>query len=66
MATRPMKFALDASTKVSFYGERFLHGVVNHQFSGATNSAFSLVARARQFSSFIVLVGRIASVPDRC
>jgi len=47
---------------VSFFGDRFVLGVVNHQFSGQSNSAFSLVARARQFSSFIILVGRIASV----
>eukprot|EP01128_Nolandella_sp_AFSM9_P006116 TRINITY_DN3077_c0_g1_i1.p1 TRINITY_DN3077_c0_g1~~TRINITY_DN3077_c0_g1_i1.p1 ORF type:complete len:991 (+),score=265.41 TRINITY_DN3077_c0_g1_i1:35-2974(+) len=60
-ATRPMQFSLDASTKVSFYGERYLHGWVNHQFSGQTGSSIQLVARARQFSSFILMVGTIAS-----
>lgn len=60
-ATRPMSFALDASTRVSFLGERYLHAWVGHQFSGRTDLALSLVARARQFSSFLLLVGRIAS-----
>ena len=31
------------------------------QFSGQSGSSLSLVARARQFSSFIVLLGAIAS-----
>jgi hypothetical protein len=60
-AARPMSFALDASTRVSFLGDRYLHAYVAHQFSGASGLALSLVARARQFSSFILLVGRIAS-----
>ena len=60
-ATRPMTFALDASTRVSFLGERYLHAWVAHQFSGRTDLALSLVATARQFSSFLLLVGTIAS-----
>lgn len=61
-ARRPMTFALDASTRVSFLGERYLHGWIGHRFSQQAGLAASLVARARQFSSFIVLVGRIAAV----
>ncbi len=60
-AIRPMIFALDASTRVSFMGERVLHAWIAHQFSGQAGPSLSLIARARQFSSFIVLVGRIAS-----
>ena len=60
-AGRPMSFALDASTRVSFGGERYLHAWISHQFSGSSGLSLSLVARARQFSSFILLVGRIAS-----
>lgn len=60
-ARRPMSFALDASTRVSFLGDRYLHAWVSHQFSGRSELSLSLVARARQFSSFILLVGRIAS-----
>ncbi|MDO9017237.1 MAG: hypothetical protein Q8S73_08180 [Deltaproteobacteria bacterium] len=60
-ATSPMSFALDASTRVSFLGERYLHAWVAHQFSGRTDLSLSLVATARQFSSFLLLVGTIAS-----
>lgn len=63
-ARRPMSFALDASTRVSFLGDRFLHAWISHQFSGQDGVALSLVARARQFSSFILLVGRIASATE--
>ncbi|CAJ1427971.1 unnamed protein product [Effrenium voratum] len=38
-----------------------LHAWLAHQFSGETGAKLSLVSRARQFSSFIVLVGRVTS-----
>ncbi len=56
-----MTFALDASTRIAFTGERHLHAWLSHQFSGQAGPSLELLARARQFSSFIVLVGRIAS-----
>lgn len=56
----PMHFGLDASAKVSFSGEVLLHGWMGHQFSGNSGLTLSLKARARQFSSFLVLVGRIS------
>jgi hypothetical protein len=56
-----MRFPINAATNVVFGGDRFLHAWVNHQFSGASGQTWSLVARARQFSSFILLVGRIAA-----
>ena len=34
---------------------------MSHQFSGYSGQALNLVARARQFSSFILLVGSIAA-----
>eukprot|EP01127_Copromyxa_protea_P002107 TRINITY_DN1199_c0_g1_i3.p1 TRINITY_DN1199_c0_g1~~TRINITY_DN1199_c0_g1_i3.p1 ORF type:complete len:1012 (-),score=233.88 TRINITY_DN1199_c0_g1_i3:40-3075(-) len=61
-ATVPMKFALDASSYVSFYGERYVHGWVSNQFAGKSGiSSLNLVSRARQFCSYIVMVGRIVS-----
>ena len=59
-ATVPMKFAINAATNISFKGDRFLHGWVNHSFSGQTGQSLKLAARARQFSSFLVLVGKIS------
>lgn len=57
--TKPMRFPINAATNVSFFGDRYLHAYVSHQFSGYSGSSLSLVARARQFSSFILLVGTI-------
>jgi hypothetical protein len=56
-----MHFNIDAATKISFFGDRYLHAYVLHKFSGQVASQLNLVARARQFSSFILLVGKIIS-----
>ncbi len=56
----PMHFSISASAKVAFRGEVFLHGYVGHSFAGETGIRLNLNARARQFSSFLVLVGRIS------
>ena len=63
-ATRPMTFPLDAATSVKMYGERFLHGWVSQEFSNQSGFSLQLQARTRQFSSFIMLLGRIAG-PDK-
>lgn len=58
----PMTFSLDAATKVTFHGERHLHAVIAHAFGSgrhAQKSAMTLTVRARQFSSFLVLIGRL-------
>ena len=57
----PMTFPLNASTRVTFAGERHLHAWLSHQFSGQSGCELSLVARARQFSSMLVLIGRVSS-----
>ena len=51
-----MKFALNAATEVAFDGEHYVHSVVFHKFSNSSPPRLSLIARARQFSSFILLV----------
>lgn len=61
---QPMFFPINAATKVTFTGDRFLHAYVAQQFAGQTGSSLNLVARARQFSSFLLLVGRIVSAHE--
>lgn len=56
-----MTFPLNASTTISFGGQVHLHAWLDHQFSGQSSSKLSLVSRARQFSSFMVLIGRVSS-----
>jgi hypothetical protein len=59
VASTPMQFPLNAATKVTFYGDRYLHAFVLHRFSGQPAAQLHLVSRARQFSSFIMLLGTI-------
>lgn len=56
-----MQFPLSASTNISFGGDKYLHAWLAHSFSGDSGSSLKLVSRTRQFSSMIVLVGRISS-----
>ena len=56
----PMSFALNAATRVTFGGERHVHAFLAHQFDEADEPPpLRLTARARQFSSFLVLLGRL-------
>jgi len=45
--------------QVRFTGTQFLHGFIQHRFSGESMPSLQLAARARQFSSFILMVGTI-------
>eukprot|EP01060_Flectonema_neradi_P035550 TRINITY_DN657_c0_g1_i1.p1 TRINITY_DN657_c0_g1~~TRINITY_DN657_c0_g1_i1.p1 ORF type:complete len:907 (+),score=211.93 TRINITY_DN657_c0_g1_i1:55-2775(+) len=53
-----MKFALTAASNVTFGGNRFVHSLINHRFSSHVHR-HNFVASTRQFSSYIVLLGRI-------
>ena len=58
----PIAIPLDAATSVELTGDRVLSGWIRYQFSseeGPTNTR--LVARARQFSSFMLLIGKMTS-----
>jgi hypothetical protein len=55
----PMHFSISAATNIVFGGQRYLHGYVSQQFSGQPVPQLTLTARARQFSSFIVLIGTL-------
>jgi hypothetical protein len=62
---RGMGFAINAATRVSFAGERHLHAWLRFDFAGNDGTSSpgaapaTLVCRARQFSSFVVVVGRL-------
>ncbi len=53
-----MYFSLNAATNVEFNGDRYLHACVNNQFNKRKQS-FQIHARARQFSSFVLMIGTI-------
>eukprot|EP00977_Amphora_coffeiformis_P007907 scaffold1769_cov185-Amphora_coffeaeformis.AAC.6 len=57
--TAPLEIPLSAATTVPLTGEWYLHGWLMHQFGNETptNMSFNLCARARQFSSFLLVIG---------
>ena len=64
-SAHPMTFTLSAATNVTFGGQRYVHAWLRQRFQYAqydpSPSRITLKAQARQFSSFIVLIGRISS-----
>jgi hypothetical protein len=61
-STERMHFALNVSTKVEFTGERILHGWIDTAYSQmGQGTTLEIIARARQFSSYIMMLGRIAA-----
>lgn len=60
-----MTFPISAATTIAFKGSRHVHGYLSHAFQAPRTSAsrlqLRLVAAARQFSSFMVVLGRISS-----
>lgn len=55
----PISIPLNAAINIEFGGSRYLHAWVIHSFDGGEQSNTNIVARARQFSSFVLLVGNI-------
>ena len=63
-----MRLPLTASIDLHMNGTQTLHAFVSQQFSGAMPPTLNIHARARHFSSFILLLGRLPEknlfVPD--
>ena len=49
---------MSAATVLELIGQQYLHGYTNHRF-GTSHKRHQLVARARQFSSFILVIGNM-------
>lgn len=61
-AGHTMRFKLNAAVEVELEGEHYVHTAVFQQFSTSPPPAtLELIARARQFSSFVLLIGSLAS-----
>uniref|UniRef100_A0A7S2YS48 Uncharacterized protein n=1 Tax=Entomoneis paludosa TaxID=265537 RepID=A0A7S2YS48_9STRA len=55
-----MYIPLNAATSVEITGDRYLHGWIQHRFESMGNPSYNVVARARQFSSFLMVIGNMA------
>lgn len=56
-----MRMQLSSAATISFTGEHFVHAAVFHQFARQQKQDLRLVARARQLSCFVLVVGKIIS-----
>ena len=63
VAVNGVRFPLNSSVDIHMNGTQTLHAFVAHQFQGARPPSLKIEARARQFSSYILLLGRYPS-PD--
>jgi len=57
-STSSLKIPLSAATVLELTGRQLLHGYMNHRF-GTSHKGHQLVTRARQFSSFILVIGNM-------
>uniref|UniRef100_A0A7S4LZJ0 Uncharacterized protein n=1 Tax=Guillardia theta TaxID=55529 RepID=A0A7S4LZJ0_GUITH len=57
----PMRMKINSGTQVSFCGQQHLHGWISFDFAEEEQIQLKLCARARQFSSFLVLIGTVVS-----
>jgi hypothetical protein len=57
----PFKIALSATTSATLLGDRYLHAFVQNQFASDSGVSLSLTARTRQFSSYILVLGKLLS-----
>ena len=56
-----MRFSINAATTVTLRGERYLHGWMVQQFRDGRYARPALIASARQFSAFVLLLGTLTS-----
>ena len=61
VSEEPTRVPLNAATTISLTGKTNLHGWLNHRFEDRYRSSVRLNARARQFSSFVLLVGTMTN-----
>eukprot|EP01060_Flectonema_neradi_P011467 TRINITY_DN18541_c0_g1_i1.p1 TRINITY_DN18541_c0_g1~~TRINITY_DN18541_c0_g1_i1.p1 ORF type:complete len:882 (+),score=205.14 TRINITY_DN18541_c0_g1_i1:39-2684(+) len=55
----PISFELTAASRVTISGTRHIHTWLNYNFGSHTASQMFFTARARQFSSFIIIAGKL-------
>ena len=56
-----MYIPVDAATKVEIQGDRYLHGWIQYQWEYPKDANYQIVARANQFSAYIVLMGTMGA-----
>jgi hypothetical protein len=60
-----MTIPIDATTKIKIVGDKYVHTYLQHKYKTSNKNnmpQLNLIARARQFSSFMLLLGKISSI----
>lgn len=57
-----MKLQLNPSTTVRFSSDLYVHGWLDHRFSDMKTEPLEMMVEARQFSSFVLMIGRTPDV----
>eukprot|EP01094_Clydonella_sp_ATCC50884_P013701 TRINITY_DN2397_c0_g2_i1.p1 TRINITY_DN2397_c0_g2~~TRINITY_DN2397_c0_g2_i1.p1 ORF type:complete len:1085 (-),score=448.58 TRINITY_DN2397_c0_g2_i1:334-3534(-) len=60
-APRPIRMEVEGGVVLRCSGPQYVHAMVGHRFSQQAEPRFELSARARPFSSFVLLVGRVTA-----
>uniref|UniRef100_A0A7S3K0K0 Uncharacterized protein n=1 Tax=Aureoumbra lagunensis TaxID=44058 RepID=A0A7S3K0K0_9STRA len=60
----PVRVALGGADSIAFDGPRYAHAYRAQTFSGATPKPLELVANARHFSGFVLLVGKVVAADE--
>lgn len=55
----PMNFSIHAACSITFNGPKYIHAWIDQTFSNSKSTSIQLTARARQFSSFILVFGNL-------
>ena len=53
----PMSIPIDSATTVELEGDVYLHGYMSHVWNGNDSQQQEIIARAQQFSSFLLVIG---------
>jgi len=61
-SSNSIKLPLNSATTIELTGKKYLHGWIRHRF-GQDQKSYELIARARQFSCFLLVVGTMTG-PD--
>lgn len=59
-----VRIPISSATSVEISGDIFLHGWIQNRFEKEHDKTFTLAARARQFSSFLLVIGTMANAEE--
>ena len=59
--SNPIEFSINDATQIQIGGKKYIHTLIDHCFETNEIKSLNLIARARQFSCFILVIGNLQS-----